>query len=166
MSTKKKQAALPRRKLGLQDWLTIGIFVAIGLVALTLLLAPKEARAASTEVTVHKLTRTGVTYTASTVDVSNGNKFKLLTDGVLLQFTNSGATNTTVTATDQFTNPQGYTYDAVFYVASGKTITVGPWLRSRWASSTGYLEVDYAGDTNCTVRALRLPIGEPDSQTK
>lgn len=143
--------------------LMLGLLLLLGLV----LFLPASARAAAaTEITVYKLTRTGVTITPSTVDSTNGNKFSLATDGVYLRFANPGATNTTITATDRFTNPQGYTYDATIYVPAGVTVDVGPWLRSRWADSTGYLTVSYAGNTTTTVAARRLPIGEPDSQTK
>lgn len=134
--------------------LFLSLFMASGLMA------------ASTLVGSTKIVRVGVTQTATTQDATNGNKVLLPTDGVILVFSNPGATSTTITATDQYTNEQGYSTNASIYVHGGQTVYAGPWKRTRWSDGNGYLQLSYTGLTTTTLTVVRLPIGEPDSQTK
>lgn len=127
-----------------------------------------QLRAAATTLTAQKMLRSGITPTAATlVDVSLGNQVYLLTDGVFLRLNNpAAATDLTMTVTDQFTNPQGYTNDLSVLVPRGGTRYVGPFIKSRWANGSGYMQMTYVGSTTTAIEVFRLPIGEPDSQTK
>jgi len=139
----------------------------MGAIALFLLLflLVSQAHAVATTIAVSKMGRSGTTQTASTMDFSNGNRVSLTSDGIFLLFVNPGATSTTITASDYGINPMGLTLNATIAVHGGATVVSGPWKTSRWRDGSNYLQLMPTGLTTTTMRALRLPIAEPDSQT-
>lgn len=144
-----------------------GIITGLVLAAFALTMAPSAAQAATTLATPTKIIRSGVTATATTVGSTTDFKVYLLTDGVILQLTNPGASAFTFTATDQLISTiTGVATNATVAVAGGTTVTLGPWKKSRWADGQGYLNWAASGMSTTTVAAYRLPLGEPDSQTK
>lgn len=136
--------------------------------ALGLALAvPAWLEAATTLPSPTKLLRSGVSPTATTVGAVTDFKTLLLTDGVLIQLTNPGVSAFTFTATDQLISPiTGVATNATVVVVSGTTAVLGPWKKSRWADGQGYLNWSASGMSTTTVTQYRLPIGEPDSQTR
>ena len=138
--------------------------IALGLALMT----ASVAQASPTAITVQKVIRSGTVPTASqVVDITNGNKIYLLTDGMFLRLINpASATDMTITVKDQFTNPEGYSQDLTVLVARSTTVYLGPFKKSRWADGSGYLQASYVGSTQTAYECLRLPIGEQDAQTK
>ncbi len=137
------------------------------LAAFTTLASRPAAAADPTTLVTQRLSRTGVTLTAQAFDEANGMRAKLY-GGELLVVTNdiSATDNLTVTAQDQLQDSSGYTHNAVFAVAPGEVKYVGPFVKRRWADGDGYLQLSMEGGTDGTLGLIRLPIGEPESQTK
>lgn len=138
---------------------------AIGLASAFLFLVAAQGHSAATTIAVSKMGRAGTTQTASTMDFSNGNRVFLASDDIFLLFVNPGATSTTITASDYLVSDQGVTQNATIAVHGGATVVSGPWKTGRWRDTSGYLQLFPTGLTTTTIRALRLPMGEPDRQT-
>lgn len=132
------------------------------------LLFTAPAFAAPTAITPQKIIRSGVVPTVGqVVDVTNGNKIYLLTDGVFIGLSNpASATDLTVTVQDQFTNAQGTSTNLTVLVARQTAAFIGPFKRARWADGNGYMQLSYTGSTTTALTVLRLPIGEIDANTK
>ena len=137
--------------------------------ALVLALLPSLCSAASTKAgsPSFKITRSVVTLTAQAIDYSNGN-YVTLSAGEFLVVTSANL-DVTMTAKDQLTSLEGYTTDASCYVAAGTTKYFGPFAKNRWADTSGRLQLTWttsAAGVGITIAPFRLPVGEPESQTK
>lgn len=144
--------------------LIAGAFLALFVAAI---FAPTQAHAVATTINSTKILRQGVSPTTSVVDVTNGMLIPLTGDTIVLRFYNPGSTtSTTVTARDQLASNVGYQTDATCGVHAAGVRYMGPFKKSRWGNSGGNLVLDFSGNTNTTIEVLKLPIGEPESQTK
>ena len=131
------------------------------LLILALALGPGLAMAATpTNVSTVKILRSGVSPTASAIDYSNGNSVSV-TAGEFLVI-ESSSVYLTVTATDQRTSREGYTNNATCFVPVNTRRLMGPFVKNRWADSSGLIEFTYSATTTgtgATIWALRLPFG-------
>jgi len=150
--------------LGLRSTLRGAGFVAA---LLAVLLLASQAQAAATAVGVTKVVRSGVTLTAQAIDYAGGN-YVPLTGGEFIVVITS-AMDLTMTVTDQQTNLNGYTNDAVCFTPAGKTKIFGPWNPNRWGDGNKRCQFTWTASgstTGATVMGGKLPYGESEATTK
>lgn len=137
------------------------LFLALGF------LAAGSLEAVATALVPTKILRSGVTRTASTIDQTNGNRI-LLTSGDFFEIANPSDSGQTLTVylTAQKQSNAGYYTNSTGTVAAGARTWFGPVQKSWWADTDGYLQIRYAGNTTSAISPMRLPFGEPESQTK
>jgi len=116
-----------------------------------------------------KILRSGVIPTPVAVNWSAGNSLTL-TAGNLMRLLNNDATKAiTFTFVDQKVSNWGYTTDATCVLAASAVKYVGPFTKSRWGDANSLLQITYGAAVqpiSPTVEVMRLPFGEPESQTK
>ncbi len=112
-----------------------------------------------------KISRSGQTIAMTAINYSRGNRAKIY-GGETVRFANTGNDVLTVT----FYNRNGGTNSTSTIPANG-SVSMGPFVTRQWADGNGYLSWDYSGGSDSdnalvTVGVARLPVGEPDSQTR